>query len=232
MNCHEAARHLPGYLDGGISSAAQAQLREHLGWCGSCRRELEHYRVLSMALANLEPVEVPAEVSVGIRIRASQHRAEPGYFSHAWNRCSLVFRNILGPLAFPATGGVLAALGIFVLLLQNVLVGVPLGGVVANDEPLNLVQPAALESLGPLPMPTLDAVDNGGIASALTLDATVNAQGQAVYYKILSGPTDLHITRQIDQVLLLSRFRPLLSFGRPTGGGHVVLSFSAIHVRG
>jgi hypothetical protein len=232
MNCQEAARHLPGYLDGGVSAAVQARLRRHVGTCAVCRRELEHYRVLSMALANLEPVEVPPHVAVGIRIQASQRRAEPPYVTRTWDRCALVCKNILGPLAFPATGGVLAALGVFVLLLQNVLVGVPLGGFVANDEPLNLVQPAALESLGPLPMPTLDAVDNGGDASALTLDATVNAQGQAVYYKILSGPTDAHVTKQIDQVLLLSRFRPLLSFGRPTDGGHVLLSFAAIHVRG
>jgi hypothetical protein len=33
-------------------------------------------------------------------------------------------------------------------------------------------------------------------------------------------------------MLFFYRFRPMLSFGRPTSGGHVVLSFSAIHVRG
>jgi hypothetical protein len=33
-------------------------------------------------------------------------------------------------------------------------------------------------------------------------------------------------------MLLFSRFSPMLSFGRPTPGGHVVLSFSAVHVRG
>jgi hypothetical protein len=227
MNCQEAARHLPGYLDGAVSASVEERLRQHVGTCGVCRRELEQYRILSQALGNLEPVAVPSRLAVQIRIQASQRRAEPWWYARAWDRCSLVFKNILGPLAFPATGGVLAALGVFVLLLQNVLVGVPLGGVVANDEPLNLVQPAALESLGPLPMPT--PLDD---ASALTLDATVNAEGQAVNYKILSGPTDPHFTRQIDQVLLLSRFRPLLSFGRPTDGGHVLLSFAAIHVRG
>jgi len=33
-------------------------------------------------------------------------------------------------------------------------------------------------------------------------------------------------------MLLFSRFSPMLSFGRPTSGGHVILSFSAVHVRG
>jgi hypothetical protein len=51
-------------------------------------------------------------------------------------------------------------------------------------------------------------------------------------YQIISGPTGLELRRQLDQMLLFSRFSPMLSFGRPTPGGHVVLSFSAVHVRG
>ena len=230
MNCQEAARHLPGYLDGAVSIRVQDRLRKHLFSCGTCRREVERYRAVSIALANLEPVEVPRDVAVNIRIEVSRIKAEPSCFQGAWTSLAMVFRNIVGPMAFPATGGVLTALGVFVLLLQNLLMGVPLSGVVANDQPLNLVQPAALESLGPAP--TLDAMDTDGPDGAVTLDATVNAQGEAVYYKIISGPSGPQMTRQIDQVLLLSRFRPLLSFGRPTDGGHVVLSFSAIHVRG
>jgi hypothetical protein len=36
----------------------------------------------------------------------------------------------------------------------------------------------------------------------------------------------------LDQLLFFYRFRPMLSFGRPTSGGHVVLSFGAVRVRG
>jgi hypothetical protein len=53
-----------------------------------------------------------------------------------------------------------------------------------------------------------------------------------VEYHILSGPTDSGVMRQIDQVMLTSSFHPLLNDGRPTNGGHVVLNFSAIRVRG
>jgi hypothetical protein len=42
----------------------------------------------------------------------------------------------------------------------------------------------------------------------------------------------MDLQRQLDQMLLSSRFRPMLSFGRPTAGGHVILSFSAVHIRG
>jgi hypothetical protein len=66
----------------------------------------------------------------------------------------------------------------------------------------------------------------------LLVEATVNAQGEAVYYRILAGPDNETIRRQLDLVLLFSRFRPQMSFGRFTAGGHVVLSFSDISVHG
>jgi hypothetical protein len=40
------------------------------------------------------------------------------------------------------------------------------------------------------------------------------------------------LRHQLDEILLFSRFRPMLSFGRPTSGGHVILNFNAVHVRG
>lgn len=224
MNCQEAARHLPGYLDGANDAQVQHRLREHLDSCYPCRQESEQYRLMSSALANLEPIAPPPDLALKIRIRASKppwqetlHRVRTSL--------ALVFGNILAPLAIPATGGVLTALCVFVLILQSLLVGVPMSGAVANDLPLNFVQPAYLESVGPISVPSFD---DGG----LTLEATVNAQGQEVNYRILSGPNDPVVMRQLDQVMLLSRFRPRLANGLPTDGGHVVLNFHAIRVRG
>jgi anti-sigma factor RsiW len=223
MNCHEAARHLPGYLDGTMEAPVQFRLREHLETCHECRGEAERYRLMSRVLGNLDPVPVPSDLALKIRIQAS--KAPWQMAMYRWKtRCALIFGNILAPLAIPATGGVLTALGVFVLILQNLLVGVPMNGFVANDQPLHFVQQAYVESFGPIPAPSFDA--------GLTLDATISAQGQAVNYRIISGPTDSGVTRQIDQMLLVSRFRPRLNDGEPTNGGHVVLNFSAIRVRG
>jgi anti-sigma factor RsiW len=224
MNCHEAARHLPGYLDGEIESSTQQVLRVHLDGCHNCRDEAERYRLMSRALSNLEAMPVPPDLALKIRIHASKATPMRSFAHRVNTRLSLVFGNILAPIALPATGGVLATIGVFVLLLQNLMVGVPMGSIVANDLQLNLVQPAYLESLGPIPAPTFDM--------GLTLDATVNAQGQAVDYKIISGPTDPVAQRQIDQLMLLSKFRPRLNDGRPTSGGHVVLNFNSIRVKG
>jgi hypothetical protein len=143
----------------------------------------------------------------------------------------LISQNILEPLAVPATGGVLTAVGVFLLVVQSMLGGMPAGGVYTNDLPLNFVQPAQLESLAPFPVPGI-AGASGPASGALLLEATLDAQGGVVFYKILSGPTDAAVQHQIDQVLLFSRFRPQLGFGRPMGGGHVLLNFNEVHVRG
>jgi hypothetical protein len=230
MNCKQAQRRLPGYLDGAIRAQDHAGLREHLDSCAGCRQHLERYRLLARRLAHVEPVAVPADLALRIRMQASRERSSWAGLARAWSRAMLVCENILGPLAVPATGGVLTTLGVFVLFVHGVLGGVPLGGVVPNDLPLNLVQPAQIESLAPFPV-VVDAngrPDSGG----LLLEATVDAQGDVVSYQILSGPNDAAVQRQIDQLLMFSRFRPQLSFGRPMGGGRVLLSFSEVHVRG
>src|SRR5207245_72594 len=66
----------------------------------------------------------------------------------------------------------------------------------------------------------------------LMLDVTVDAQGQMIGYQILSGPHTREMQHQLDQMLLFSRFQPMRSFGRKISGGHVILSFSAVRVRG
>jgi len=230
MNCRQALRRVPGYLDGAIRSSEHLQLSEHLDSCSDCREQLERFRRLSICLGNVRPVVAPADLATRIRVQVSQARSFWGALRHAWSRAILVFENILEPLAVPATGGIVTALVVFVLLVQNVMVGVPVG-FVPNDLPLNLVQPAQVERLAPFAVPGLVAAE-GNPAGALMIEATLNAQGDVVSYKILSGPDDAAVQRQVEQLLLFSRFRPSLSFGRPMDGGRVLIGFSEVRVRG
>ena len=62
MNCRDAQACLPGYLDGAIRSRERAMLRAHLESCTDCREQLSHYRLLATHLANVAPVESPAEL--------------------------------------------------------------------------------------------------------------------------------------------------------------------------
>ena len=232
MNCHEAQDRLSGYLDGAIRGQEHADLREHLNSCGECRQQLDCYQLLATYMSCVERVPPPTVLALRIRMDASRANSLWARTTQLWTRAWLAFHNILQPLAVPATGGVLTALAVFVLVVQNILVGVPLGGVVPNDLPLNLVEPARLESLAPFPVPGSASTDTRPGSSALLLEATLNAQGQVVFYKILSGPEDTVVQHQIDQLLLFSHFRPQISFGRPMGGGTVLLNFSEVRVRG
>jgi hypothetical protein len=225
MNCSRIREKLPGYLDGALPVDDHGPIRKHLEDCSGCRGELEQYRQLQRMMSHAVRPEPPADLAMRIRVAVSQARASRGWAAHMHRlaiRTQLVLENILEPLAVPATGGVLAALLVFASVMQVFAGGVPFGGI-ANDLPTNLLQPARLEQLAAFPVP-----DEGG----LLVEATVNAEGQLVNYTILSGLDNAEIRRQLDQVLMFSRFRPQLSFGRPTSGGRVLLSFSGVRVRG
>ena len=215
-----------------MRSREHARVREHLDGCGACRAELEKYHRLAMCLANVEAVAPPADLAMRIRVEASKERTLGGELRCLWSHAVVAFENVLRPIAIPATGGVLTAIAAFVLVVQNILVGVPLGGVAPNDLPLNLVQPARLESLAPFPMPGMLDAKGQLDPNGLFVEATLNARGQVVTYRILSGPNDSAVQRRLDQLMLFSRFRPLVNFGRPTDGGRVLLNFSEVRVRG
>lgn len=232
MNCRQAQQYLPGYLDGAIRARDRALLRVHLDSCTECRRQLAQYRELAAHMEHIAPVSAPADLAQQIRERVAQRRSPWAFVNKMWVRALLTSQNILEPLAVPATGGVLTAVAVFMLVVQSMLVGMPIGRVQADDLPLNLVQPAQLESLPPFPVPSNGQADGQADTGPLLVEATLNAQGEVLFYKILSGPNDIAARRQLDQVLLFTRFRPQLGFGRPMGGGRVVLSFSEVRVRG
>jgi hypothetical protein len=230
MNCAQAKRQLAGYLDGAISASAHAGVRAHLADCRECFGELENYRRLAVCLASVAPAPVPSDLALRIRLQASRAESRAGVFQRLSSRAALTFENILRPIAVPATGGLLTALVAFVLIVQNILVGVPMGGIVPNDLALHLVQPARLESLAAFQVPGIDA--SMGSSGVLTVEATLNAEGQVVSYSILAGPDDAAVHHQLDQVMMFSRFSPELSFGVPQAGGRVLISFSEVRVHG
>ena len=229
MNCRQAAHLLPGYLDGAVQSHETNEIRAHLTGCASCRDILDHYRRLSVALANVTAVLPPADLLARIRSRAAEAKTQILRRQNWRSRTRILLRNIFEPLAIPATGGILAAMFAFLFVVQGILAGVPVGEVV-DDLPTSLMQPARLESLAQFPMPGI--TDASSASGLLIVEAVLNEQGQVVNYSILAGPNDAASRRQLDQILLFSRFRPQLSFGRPMAGGHVILNFSEVRVKG
>lgn len=237
MECYKVKRLLPGYLDGGLQldagSETHLMLGRHLELCGECREELQSYLALSSLMSRVERPAPPADLALRIRVAAAQRLSDNPwlhYARRARTRAQLILENILEPMALPATGGFTVALVVFVLVCQLLGMGAPLRAG-ANDSPTNLLQPARLEALAPFPVTGMEESGHSG-PHALLVATTVNAQGQAVTYEIIAGPDNPTIRRQLDLVLMFSRFRPQMSFGRFTSGGRVVLSFSDISVKG
>jgi hypothetical protein len=237
VNCEKVKQFLPGYLDGAVMtgtwSDAHVTIGHHLETCKDCRDELQAYQVLSSMMSGVQRPAPPADLALQIRVAAAQRLSEHDwlhYVRRMRTRADLILKNILEPLAIPATGGFTVAFIVFVLVCQLLGLGVPLSAV-TNDSPTNLLQPARLEALAPFPITGLEESGHAG-PHALLVEATVSSQGEAVSYRILAGPDTDTVRRQLDLVLLFSRFRPQMSFGRFTSGGRVVLSFSDLSIRG
>ena len=137
-------------------------------------------------------------------------------------------------MTVPATGGLFSAFIIFVFVLHMIVPGITVQAD-PNDIPTGLLQPAELISLSDYPVAVRrrNAASRCGAAEQTFSSMSLwMRNGQMITYDIISGSDSPDVRHHLDQMLIFSRFRPMLSFGRPTAGGHVVLSFSAVHVRG
>ena len=178
----------------------------------------------------------PANLAVRIKVAAAQaqHSQDwPSRMRRIKDRAEILLDNVFRPLTLPATGGFFSAIFVFVLVLQMIVPGTTVRAV-QNDVELNLMRPAELVTLSDYPQSWSSEQQDLELSlpHGLLIDVTVDSHGQMTDYQILSGPTNVELRHQLDQILLFSRFSPMLSFGRPTAGGHVVLSFSAVRVRG
>jgi hypothetical protein len=238
LACASVRRWLPGYLDGALPDAVGSKLHvriaHHLDRCLACRADLEHYQELSRMVMGLRPVEPPDSLAVSIRVAVSQARAGgglKGWLARCRTRLELLVDHVVEPLLFPVTGGALVALIVFGFVFPILGGGLRLPGA-RPDLPTSLMQPARLQTLAGFPLPGFDEIAGLDQSLGLLVEATVNADGQAVEYRVIGSPLNAGMQRQLDRVVLFSRFRPRLDFGRPTSGGRVVLGFSRVLVRG
>jgi len=240
MSCKSVRTRLAGYLDDALVNAPDPQERrrigQHLDECADCREELQKYRRLSVLLSRVPRALPPKDLAVRIKVAVSQAQETEGW-QRRWqrikDRTEILIDNVFRPLTVPATGGLFSAFIIFVFVLHMIAPGMTVQAD-PNDIPIGLLQPAELISLSDFPVGVLAEMQHPDVElqNDLLVDVTVDANGQMITYKILSGLDSPDVRHYLDQLLIFSRFRPMLSFGRPIAGGHVVLSFSAVHVRG
>jgi hypothetical protein len=240
MKCNTVRTKLAGYLDDAITGTTSAtervQIGEHLNGCSVCRAELERFRKLSVLLSRMPKNVPPADLAIRIKVAAAQAQHSRNWSSRLRkmrDRAEILLDNVFRPLTVPATGGIFSAIVVFALVLQLMVPGITVRAV-SNDVPLDILRPAELLTLSDYPQawaPEQHELELS-LPQGVQVYVTVDARGQMVDYEILSGPASPALRHQLDEILLFSRFRPMMSFGRPTAGGHVILSFSAVRVRG
>ncbi|MGH9741036.1 MAG: anti-sigma factor family protein [Candidatus Acidiferrum sp.] len=241
MKCTTVRTKLAGYLDDAITgttwAAERVEIGEHLNGCIACRAELQSFRKLAVLLSRVPKNIPPADLAVRIKVAAAQATQPRDWSSRLRkmrDRAEILLDNVFRPLTVPATGGIFSAIVIFVVALQLMAPGTTVRAVSNDDVPLSILRPAELVTLSDYPeswAPEQHDLELS-LPHGLLVDVTVDAHGQMADYQILSGPSSPDLRHQLDQMLFFSRFRPMMSFGRPTGGGHVILSFSAVRVRG
>jgi hypothetical protein len=239
MKCTTVQTKLAGYLDDALTSSTSAservQVGEHLQGCVACRAELQRFRKLSVLLSRVPKNAPPADLAVRIKVAAAQAHSQSwaARFRRLKDRADLIIDHVFRPLTVPATGGVFSAIVVFVLVLQLMAPGITVQAV-PNDVPLTILRPAELVTLSEYPQ-ALSVEQHEpelSLPQGLQIYVTVDDRGQMSDYEILSGPASPELRRQLDQILLFSRFTPMTSFGRAIPGGHVILNFNAVRVRG
>ena len=213
-SCVEIRNHFSDYVDDLCTSETLKSIRFHLVYCLSCREELEGWRSLHDDLRALPRRRVPSELALRLRVRMS-HEFQPSPFSQLWVR----IENALKPLLIPATGGVLAAVISFCLIMGSEVVRVTN----LPDVPLTIVTPPRVRELAPMDFVTGD--------NPLVVVTEVDAEGRVTSYRVLSGEDSPEVMQNLDRMIYFTSFHPATSFGIPTKG-EVVLSLRRITVRG
>ncbi len=239
MKCTKVQELLPGYLDGALPEdrgrLSHGSIHAHLSGCGACREELSRYQRLQQLLGSAERVEPPADLAIQIRVARAKEvesAGTPNWFRRLRDRLDLVRSNVLAPLAVPASGGLVAAMLVFVAVLQFYRGAAPLQLIdgMSDDLPSTLLEPARLESLANF---SVSGLSDAGVRSGVMLvEANVGVDGDVLSYRILAGPDTPDVRRALDNLLIFSHFSPQKSFGRPIAGGRVLLSFNNVDVHG
>ena len=224
--CDQFEASFTDYLDGRLSGREMQEIDTHLRTCAPCSKEWNLQREMQAALGELGPVPEPVDLPLRIRVAVSQERARSrrGLFEN-WD---LAWKNTVGPFLLQAGAGFASA----VLLLGTIVVMI---AVFAKPE---TAQATPDEPLGMATAPHLLYFSNaaGGdqmaaINGPVVVEAYVNGSGDVYDFRILSGPNDDETRRQVQNLLLFSRFEPARFWGQPVRG-LAVLSFSGVSVRG
>jgi hypothetical protein len=185
---------------------------------------------VSMLLRNLPPRVPPANLATSLRVIASRERQRMvegrslSQLCAAWlERTRLTLKDMLRPLALPATGGLFSAVVLFSIW---VVPAYPLRAKIAVDIPTNLTTSVEVQR-------SVAA----GLPDSVLVDVEVDNQGRFVDYRVVSGESvlaDPTTRRRVENLLWFTKFAPATTFGTPMSGKARVLLLPSpgIYVKG
>jgi hypothetical protein len=213
---------LSAYLDGALTGKEMHSLDRHLRHSSNCSGEYNLLCRTQSVLAKMGPKRAPADLSLKLRIAISHEIAQSRnpYFA----TLILHVENALRAFMVPATTGLVATILVFGLV-AGILAAPPSVHANAADVPLMFATEPELQTnsfgftMGPVSQ------------DSLLIEAYVDAKGRVQDYRILSGRESPEDIRELNNMLIMTTFRPATWMGTPRPGT-AILSFSKISVKG
>jgi hypothetical protein len=226
MECLTVRRNAAAYADNGLSQEERREMRQHMQNCQVCARESERYQRIRQALRSLPRRTAPSDLTVRLRVAASQARAQTANGASDWTRLrdrfQLILSNLMRPLALPLAGGLCAALVLFSALVPTFTSAFASDKAgVLLDVPTMLTTEPSLKYMAPIAFAEADAI----------VDLNIDDQGRIVNYSIVSAPGQTEqLRRRIENNLLFTEFWPATAFGKPIAGTVRISFHNSSHV--
>jgi hypothetical protein len=226
MECLKVRRKASAYADNALSQEERREMRQHMQDCQVCARESERYQRFREALRSLPRRVPPSDLTVRLRVAASQARTRTADGASPWTRArdrfQLALSNLMRPLALPLAGGLCAALVLFSALVPTFTATFAINKTDALvDVPTMLTTEPSLKYMAPIAFAEADAV----------VDLNIDDQGRIVNYSIVSAPGQTEqLRRRIENNLLFTEFWPATAFGKPISGTVRISFHNSSHV--
>ena len=102
MTCWSVKRRINDYVDGRLRGSELTRFEAHLSSCGECELRIDEVRSVRSSLRGLPPSEMPADLRVRLRVRASQERivlleTNGSRLLRAWNAWKFRLNEMMRP---------------------------------------------------------------------------------------------------------------------------------------
>ena len=118
MTCWSVKRRMNDYVDGRLRGGELTRFESHLSECGECELRIDEVRSVRSSLRSLPASQMPADLRVRLRVRASQERVvlletNGSRILRFWNTWKFRLDEMMRPITIPVTGGFVSSVALF-----------------------------------------------------------------------------------------------------------------------